>query len=143
MDVSQLSQGAKIAGGAGILLLVSLFLPWYEVEASFGAFSASENGSAWEVFSFIDLVLFITAAAAIAVAVLSAQNRTAALPIPAGQLLLGLGALATLLVIYRVLDVPNGDIETDAVDIGRKFGLFVGLIAAAGVAYAGTLLSKE
>lgn len=143
MDVSQLSQGAKIAGGAGILLLISLFLPWYSVEASFGGFSASENGSAWEVFSFIDLVLFITAAAAIAVAVLAAQNRSAALPVPPGQLLLGLGALATLLVIFRVINVPDGDIESDAVDIGRKFGLFVGLIAAAGVAYAGTLLSKE
>jgi len=143
MDVSQLGQGAKIAGGAGIALLISLFLPWYGVEVSFGGISASENATAWEVFSFVDLVCFVAAAAAIAVAVLSMQNKAAALPVPPGQLLLGLGGFATLLVVYRLLNVPDGGVDSDAVDIGRKFGLFVGLLAAAGVAYAGSLLAKE
>jgi hypothetical protein len=143
VDVSQLSTGVKAAGGAGLLLLISLVLPWYDVSASFGGLSASQSANAWEVFSFIDLVLFVTAAAAIAVAVLSTQNRLAALPVPAGQLLLGLGGLAVLLVIFRVLSVPDGGVDVDGVDIGRKFGLFVGLIAAAGVAYAGKVLSEE
>jgi len=146
MDTSQLSTGAKIAGGAGILLLVAMFLPWYEVSASVAGFSASDSGTAWEVFSFIDIVLFVTGVAAVGVAVAAMQNRLAALPVPAGQLLLGLGALATLLVIFRILSVPDGDIPDglDAgIDIGRKFGLFIGLIAAAGVAFAGKTLSEE
>ncbi|WP_372787732.1 hypothetical protein [Paraconexibacter sp.] len=143
MDVSQLSQGAKIAGGAGLLLLISMFLPWYDVSASFAGFSASNSGNAWEVFGFIDLVLFVTAVAAIAVAVMATQNRSAALPVPPGQLLLALGGLATVLVVFRVLSVPDGGIDVDGVDVSRKFGLFVGLIAAAGVAYAGKLLSDE
>ncbi len=143
MDVSQLSQGAKIAGGAGLLLLITMFLPWYSVSASFAGFEASNSGNAWEVFGFIDIILFLTAIAAIAVAVMSAQNRAGAMPLPPGQLLLGLGGLATLLVVFRVLSVPDGGIDVDGVDVGRKFGLFLGLIAAAGVAYAGKLLSDE
>lgn len=142
MDLNQLSQGAKIAGGAGIALLIVMFLPWYDVSAEFSGFSASESANAWEVFSFVDIVLFLTAVAAVAVAVLSAQNRLAALPVPAGQLLLGLGALATLLVVFRILSVPDGGIDVDGVDVGRKIGVFLGLICAAAITYAGTLLDK-
>jgi hypothetical protein len=143
MDLSQLGQSAKIAGGAGIALLIVMFLPWYDVSAEFSGFSASESGNAWEVFSFIDLVLFVTAVAAIAVAVLAAQNRTAALPVPPGQLLLGLGALATLLVLFRIISVPDGGVDVDGVDVGRSFGVFLGLICAAAIAYAGKLMSDE
>lgn len=145
MDPSQLSPGAKAAGGAGILLLISMFLPWYEVSASVAGFSASDSGSAWQVFGLIDLVLFVTGAAAVGVAIASMQNKLGALPVPAGQLLLGLGGFATLLVVFRILNVPDGDIPdgVEGIDIGRKFGLFVGLIATAAVAYAGSLLSKE
>lgn len=145
MDPSQLSPGAKAAGGAGILLLVAMFLPWYEVSASVAGFSASDSGNAWQVFSFIDLVLFVTGVAGVGIAVAQLQNKLGALPVPPGQLLLGLGGLATLLVVFRILSVPDGDIPDgiDGIDVGRKFGLFVGLLAAAGVAYAGTLFSKE
>ena len=143
MDLSKLSQSAKIAGGAGIALLIVMFLPWYDVSAEFSGFSASESGNAWEVFSFVDLVLFVTAAAAIAVAVLAAQNRSAALPVPPGQLLLGLGALATLLVVFRIISVPDGGVDVDGVDVGRSFGVFLGLICAAAIAYAGKLMSDD
>ena len=135
MDVSQLSTAVKVAGGAGLLLVISLFLPWYGVDTGFG----SVNGSGWEVFSYTDLIAFLAGAAGITIAVLAMQNRLAALPVPAGQLLLGLGGLALLLVLYRTVNPPG----PDEADLGRKLGLFIGLIAAAGVAYAGKLLSDE
>ncbi|PTL59813.1 hypothetical protein [Paraconexibacter algicola] len=146
MDASQLSTGAKVAGGAGLALLIIMFLPWYEVSASFGNISASDSGNAWQVFSFIDIVLFITGVVAVGVAVAAAQNKLGALPVPAGQLVLGLGALATLLVLFRILSVPDGDIPDgldDGIDIGRKIGVFLGFFASAAIAYAGTLLAKK
>jgi len=135
VDVSQLNTGEKAAGGAGLLLLISMFLPWYGIDTGFG----SVNASAWEIFSYTDLVLFVAGVAGVAVAVLSLQNRLAALPVPAGQLLLGLGGLALLLVLFRTINPPG----PGEADLGRKLGLFIGLIAAAGVTYAGKLVSDE
>ncbi len=140
MDLSQLSLGLKVAGGAGLVLLISLFLPWYGVNIDFGGIDGpSVSATAWEAFSFTDLLAFVAAVAAIAVVVLHTQNKLGALPVPAGQLLLGIGGLALLFILFRTVN-PPGPSEAD---LGRKIGLFIGLIAAAGVAYAGKLLSDE
>jgi threonine/homoserine/homoserine lactone efflux protein len=45
-----------------------------------------------------------------------------------------------LLILYRIVDVPGPDIPAivqSNVDFGRKIGLFLGLVAAAGVVYGG------
>ena len=65
MDLSRLSQAEKIAGGAGIALLIVMFFSWYSV----GPFSVD----AWEAFSYTDLILFITGVAAITLAVVAAK----------------------------------------------------------------------
>jgi hypothetical protein len=58
-------------------------------------------------------------------------------------ILLGLGALAVLLVLYRIIDIPvEGDIP-DEVDLSRKIGVFVALIGAAAVAYGGWRRNTE
>lgn len=140
MDLSQLSLGLKVAGGAGLVLLISLFLPWYGIDLDLGGFDGpSVSATAWEAFSYTDLVAFVAAAAAIAVVVLHTQNKLGALPVPAGQLLLGIGGLALLLILFRTVN-PPGPSEAD---LGRKIGLFIGLLASGGVTYAGYLLSKE
>ncbi len=140
--MSRLSRGELIAGASGLALLVVMFLPWYGVDVSVGGFSASESGNAWEVFSYIDIVLFLVAAVAIGLAV--ARLADVALPpdLPVAQIVAGAGALAVLLVLYRIIDVPGPDISA-TVDFGRKIGLFLGLIAAGGVAYGGYLSMGE
>lgn len=142
MDLQQLSTPLKIAGGAGIVLFISLFLPWYSVSAEGLGVEISESGNAWEAFSLIDVLLFLAAIAAVGVAVAGAQNRMAALPVPASTLLLAVGGVAALLILYRLIDTPFDDVP-DAVDTGRSWGLFVGLIAAGAIAYAGKLLQDE
>jgi hypothetical protein len=136
MDTSRLTTGDIIAGVGGIVLLISLFLPWYGASVDVAGFSASESGSGWEALGFIDILLFVIALVAIAVV---AARATGQLPaeIPAAVVLLGLGALAVLLVLYRIIDIPvEGDIP-DEVDLSRKIGVFVALIGAAAVAYGG------
>lgn len=140
MDMSRLSQGELIAGGSGLALLVVMFLPWYGVDVSAGGFSASESANAWEVFSGIDIVLFLVGALAVGVA--GARLAGVDLPpdLPVGTIVAGAGALAVLLILFRILDVPGPDIPSAVesnIDFGRKIGLFLGLVAASGVAYGG------
>jgi hypothetical protein len=57
--------------------------------------------------------------------------------VPMPVVLLALGALAVLVILYRLIDTPAPGDLPDAVDVSRKIGLFIGLIGAAGVAYGG------
>jgi hypothetical protein len=136
MDTSRLTTGEVIAGVGGAVLLLSLFLPWYGVSVDIADVSVSETGSGWEVLGFIDLLLFLIAAAAIAIVTARAAG---VFPddVPAPVLLLALGALALLLVLYRIIDIPaDGEVPPE-VDLSRKLGIFVALLGAAGAAYGG------
>jgi hypothetical protein len=125
-----------------MVLLISLFLPWYGVSVDVAGFSASTSGSGWEALGFIDILLFLMSVAAIAVV---AARAAGALPedIPAPVILLGLGAFALLLVLYRIIDIPVDGNVPDEVDLSRKIGVFIALIGAAAVAYGGWRTNTE
>ncbi len=146
MDASRLTRGEQVAAIAGIALLVIMFLPWFGIGGVAGealeqaqdlgfAPDVSTSANAWQSFDVIDLVLLLTAIAAIGIAVAAMMAQTVALPIAASAITAGLGILSTVLVAYRLLDPPS--------DASRKFGAFLGLIAAAGVAYGGWLAMEE
>jgi hypothetical protein len=139
MDTSRLTTGDMIAGVGGIVLLISLFLPWYGV--SVDELNISVTGSGWEVLGFIDILLFLIAVTAIAIVVARATGRLPA-EVPAAVVLLAAGALAVLLVLYRIIDIPGSDVS-DQVDLGRKIGVFIALIGAAAVAYGGWRTNAE
>ena len=64
MDMSKLSQGQMIAGVGGIVLIVSLFLDW--ISTPFG------GGTAFDVFSGMDIIMLLIGVAAVAYAALPA-----------------------------------------------------------------------
>ncbi len=140
MDVNRVRQGELIAGAAAVALLIIMFLPWFGIGGAAGdalqqaqdlgfAPEIDTSANAWESFDFIDIVLFITVVVAVAFAAATAMSQTVALPVAASAIATGLGILSTLLVVYRILDPPF--------DSSRKYGVFLGLIAAAGIAYGG------
>ena len=138
MDASRLSFGEKVAGGSGLALLIFMFVPWYAEDTGLGP----ESLSAWSAFAFIDLLLFLVAAVAIAMAIARAAGAMPGdLPASPGTIVAAAGALATLLVLYRILELPSPDIA-DA-DIGRKVGVYLGLIAAVGIAFGGFTAMNE
>jgi hypothetical protein len=142
MDSSRLTTGDMIAGVGGVVLLISLFLPWYGVSVDIAGVSASTSGSGWEALGFIDILLFLISVAAIGIV---AARAAGSLPddVPAPVILLGLGALAVLLVLYRIIDIPvDGDVP-DEVDLSRKIGIFIALIGAAAIAYGGWRTNAE
>jgi hypothetical protein len=64
------------------------------------------------------------------------------MPIATSALAAGLGGLAVLLILFRIISPPDGG-AGDLVDIGRGIGVFLGLIAAAGITYGGWLAMQE
>jgi len=142
MDTSRLTPADISAGVGGIVLLVSLWLKWYGVSVSVQGFSASSSASGWEVLSTIDIILFLISLAAI---VLVATKAAGALPpdVPVPVVLLALGALAVLLVLFRIIDTPAPSDLPDEVDVSREIGIFIALIGAAGIAYGGWRSNAE
>jgi hypothetical protein len=129
MDLSRLSQAERIAGVAGIALLIVMFFSWYSV----GPFSVD----AWEAFSYTDLIRVITGVSAIALAFVAASQSDIGLPVALSSVVAGLGALSTLLVLYRMINPPGGG--SPSLDLG----IFLGLIACGAITYAGYLGMQE
>ncbi|MEA2423141.1 MAG: hypothetical protein QOF55_2240 [Thermoleophilaceae bacterium] len=133
-----------IAAGAGAVLIISLFLEWYNVSAKNSIVAFSIGGTGWEVLGFIDILLFLIGAIAIGLAVAKAAGvMPRSLPATPGLITLALGAFATLLVLYRLISVPDAGAASSLVDVSRSFGIFVALIGAAGVALGGWLSWNE
>jgi hypothetical protein len=134
-----------IAAVSGAVLIVVLFLPWYGVDVEVAGFSASESASAWEALSFIDILLFLVGLVALGV---PAARMAGVLPadVPGALLLVAAGVVGLLLVLYRLIDIPAPDVPAvaeDAVDFGRRIGVFLAVLATAGIAYGGWRANAE
>src|SRR4051794_22584429 len=136
-----------IAAGAGIVLILSLFLEWYNVSGKGLAASAGSQGfSGWESLGFIDILLFLIGVVAVALAAAKAGNALPRqLPASTGFITLVLGGIASLLVLFRILSTGDfGHPEASAfIDISRSFGIFVAFLAALGVTLGGWLTWNE
>ena len=143
MDVSRLNRGEQIAGIAGIVLLLDMWIfDWFSYSAGFGGVTGSAGGDAWQVFDFIDIVIFITAVSAIALAVTAASSTEVNAPVALSAVTAGLGILATILILFRIISPPDQGLG-DLVDVSRSFGVWLGLVAAAAVAYGGWAAMQE
>jgi uncharacterized membrane protein YhaH (DUF805 family) len=148
MDANKLNTGEKVAAISAILLFIFMFFDWFGVEVSgAGGFSGSvpgAGGSAWDALDFIPIVLMITIIAALAVAVLRLTDSTAEPPVSINAVVAALGGLSVLLILFRIIDPPSfGSFGGVSVDGTVEFGIFLGLIAAAGIAYGGYMAMKE
>ena len=63
-------------------------------------------------------------------------GSSASLPVAGSALTCGVGALAFLFVLYRTIDPPAEGLE-------REIGLYLGLLATAGIAVGGYLGMQE
>jgi hypothetical protein len=150
MDFSRTTQGEKIAGVSGILLILIMFIfKWFGLKftGGAGAFAVSVEGSrnAWGSYGFIDIVLFITALSAVGLLLLSASESDLSLPVAASAIVAGLGILSVVLIIISIISPPDfgADLSGTGIDHTRKIGVWLGLIAAAGVAIGGYLAMQE
>jgi len=127
--------GERIAWVSGLVLAVSAFTGWYNGTQVDGL-TFSVTG--WHTGPLGKLVFFIGLAALILEAL---REAGIALPatVPERLVLVGLGALATIFVLIRLLSVP--DIYFAATS--RGIGLYISLVSALGLIAAGLLRSEE
>jgi hypothetical protein len=145
VDTSKIGFGEMVAGVSAVLLFIFMFLPWFGVEADTGNLRLSGDFTAWKSFSFIDILLFLVIVATIGLAVARAADAMPRdLPAPPGLIVAGAGALAVLLILFRLINPPDGpEVIGASVDVTRKIGIFLGLIAAAGITFGGYTSSNE
>jgi hypothetical protein len=124
----------RLAGLAAIALLVTLFLPWYDATLLDRGRAANVTYSAFGVFSFVEAAVLLVALGVFALLFARGEQRGFHLPGGDGTVLVGAGAWAAVLLLWRVFDRP--DVER-SVQVGITWGFFFAFLAAAALAGAG------
>jgi hypothetical protein len=139
LRISQTAAGFWVAGDritwvSGLVLALSSFTDWYSGSSLEGPNLAVIG---WHTGVLGKLVFFI----GLAVLALSALRRAGIeLPasLPESLVVLGLGSLATIFVLVRLISIP----DTFAF-AGRGIGIWISLLAALGVIVGGLLRANE
>lgn len=152
MDLDKLNTGEKLAGASGIaLFLIMIIFSWFGIEVA--GFGSPEGANAFQAFGVIDIVLLITVIAAIALPAVALLEARVDLPVALSAIVALLGIISVVLVLFRIISPPDfgipsavdvgfGEVDTGA-DTTREFGVFLGLLAAIGVAVGGWLSMQE
>jgi hypothetical protein len=124
MDLRRVSVWEWLTGLAGLVLLVSLWLPWYGV--------VGLTANAWVAFTYVDLILALAALGAILLPIVTATQSAAAFPRLWARWLFWLALVAAIFAVIRLINVPGVDtlLAGGAADITRKAGGFIGAAAA-------------
>ena len=147
--LDKLSPGEKIAGGSAILLFIFMFFfDWFGVKVSdvngFSGTISGEGGSAWDALELIRFVLLLTVIAALVLVGLRLSDSAYEPAVPMSTVVTVLGVISVLLILFRIIDPPTfasfGGVSVEAT---RSLGIFLGLIAAGGVAYGGYSTMRE
>jgi hypothetical protein len=127
--------GERIAWIAGLILMLSSFMSWYagkSVEGPTLAVIGWHTGTIGKLVFFIGLLI-------VAQAVLREAGFELPPNIPEALVTIGLGALGTILVLIRLISVP----DTFAGTSGRAIGIWIALLSALAVIVAGLLRAAE
>ncbi len=128
------SPGEGLAWLGGLVLALSTFMSWYTFDADVG-FTVSITG--WHTGLLGKLVFFVGLAV---LAFLGLRASGVELPpsVPGGMVIAGLGLVATIFVLVRVISIPD-----DFAPAGRSIGLWISLLAGLLLIAAGLLRSAE
>ncbi|HEV7938230.1 MAG TPA: hypothetical protein VGP18_09435 [Solirubrobacteraceae bacterium] len=125
----------RIATLAALALLVTMFLPWYDLQSLDHKTQTinSHSISAFGDVSFVEAAVFLVAAGVIALMFARAERRDFHMPGSDGAVVMAAGAWAALLIFYRVFSRPDGH----GYPVGIEWGFFLAFVAAGMLGYAG------
>lgn len=147
MDLRRLRIGELVAGAGGALLVIALVVPWYsyDVATSFGAAPQLNSRNGFDAMALADLVLLALALAALGLVVVTALEKTVAVPI-AYATLLCLGSLVGLIFALAHLGSappPSQPVPAEtSVESSTSAGPYLTLLAVLAV-LSGSLLAMR
>jgi hypothetical protein len=127
------SPGEGLAWLGGLVLALSSFTSWYTVSNE----GLTLSITAWHTGALGKLVLFV-GLAVLALLILRATGFELPPSVPTGMVIAGLGALGTILVLVRLISIPD-----DFAPAGRSIGIWISLLAALLLIAAGLLKSAD
>jgi hypothetical protein len=140
LDFSRVSPGELLGMGAALVLLLSLWLPWFTTSSENpnsrlpGGISNGDSANAWQVFSTLDWLLVAACAAPFILTWIIARGHD--LTWKPGEVTMIVGIVAFVLILCNgvILGRPG-----ESVDVGLAIGYFVALLASLGLLAAGYL----
>lgn len=131
LDVEQ-----RRAAVAAVALLLTMFLPWYEVKVIDDGRLVGDAISAFGDVSFIEAAIFLVSCGILLLLFFRAEQRAFHLPGGDGTVIFGAGAWAAFLLFWRVFDRPEAG-SADRTTVGIQWGFFLAFVAAGVLAYVG------
>lgn len=128
--------GELIAGTAGFVLLISMFIfAWYGLEGfTADAFDALDD--------WVNIVLVFTAFAGMSLMLFGPDIPRADVA-PLGAVTVTLGALSVLIILIHIIAPPGVEAGGLSVDFDVELGTWIGLISSIAVAFGGYQALKE
>jgi hypothetical protein len=128
------AMGERLTALSGFVLMLSSFMGWY---------AGSDQGPTIAVIGWhtgvIGKLVFLLGLAVVVLVVLRELGIELPATVPESLVIIVLGSLATILVLIRVISVPDRFFPFD----GRGIGIWIALIAALGLIVGGLLRAGE
>jgi hypothetical protein len=128
------AMGERVTALAGLVLMLSSFMGWY---------AGSDEGPTIAVIGWhtgvIGKLVFLLGLAVVVLVVLRELGIELPATVPESLVIIVIGALATILVLIRLISVPDTFFPND----GRGIGIWIALIAAIGLIVGGLLRAGE
>ena len=128
------AMGERLTALSGFVLMLSAFMGWY---------AGSDQGPTIAVIGWhtgvIGKLVFLLGLAVVVLVVLRELGIELPATVPESLVIIVLGSLATILVLVRVISVPDRFFPFD----GRGIGIWIALIAALGLIVGGLLRAGE
>jgi CubicO group peptidase (beta-lactamase class C family) len=126
--------GERLTWLSGLVLMLSAFMSWYA-----GSGDGLTIGVIGWHTGFSGKLVFFVGLAVLALVVLREAGIELPAAVPESLVVIVLGAVATVVTLYRTLSIPERFLPAD----GRSIGLWISLIAAIAVIVAGLLRAAE
>jgi len=128
------AMGERLTALSGFVLMLSTFMGWY---------AGSDQGPTIAVIGWhtgvIGKLVFLLGLAVVVLVVLRELGIELPATVPESLVIIVLGSLATILVLVRVISVPDRFFQFD----GRGIGIWIALISALGLIVGGLLRAGE
>ena len=139
LDTSRLTPGELGGCISAVVLVLSMFLPWFGTSDSnpnstLGGATGGDSVNAFETFARLDWLLLAAAAAPFILAWIVARGHKLAWKPGEVTMIVGITAFVLILCNGIILGKPG-----ESVEISLKIGYLIGLLACLGMAASGYL----